>query len=906
MAATTATWVGQTLAGRYRVTSRLGEGGMATIYLARDQHLGCDVVLKVPHAVLLVDPQFARRFAHEVRSLVQLAHPHIIRVMDVGEHQGVPFAVMQYLSGGSLEDRRRTNRAGRVLPGAPEELPSWLEPIAAALDFIHQQQYIHRDVKPGNILFDAQGNAYLSDFGVAKVMASGAAAKRTAALTGSGIVLGTPEYMAPELIMGEPCDGRIDQYALAVTVHELLNGSLPFTGPTAATIFVKQTTEAPPPLHELRPTVPEGLSQAVLKALSKNPDQRYPDCAAFARAVRDGLRKTRGAPTPSGKEGQAAGPRRKTVSAQVGVETPAQGSSPRTPSTRTGPAKPGTSRTAALLAAPVPRWVLLVTCLAGLVLLVVLILVLWPATSRHQERSPVPTDVPLAQRKEVPPPPPVNRAEDHVQRGIAASSKGDDDGAIQAFSEAIRLDPNCARAYAHRGAIHDRQRRLALAIKDYQEALRLDPTLAGTWNPRLAGVYVDRGRAASEKGQYDEAIGDFSEGIKLDPNNAQAHHARGVARGRKGDLDQAIADFSEALRLDPKSAPSANSRGYAYLRKGDLDRALADLSEAIRLDPKLARAYHNRGDVHVKKSSHDRAIADFNEALRLDPKLARTVGSKCARAYSSRGWSALNRKEFDQAIADYNQALRLDAALPQAFLNRGVAYYRKGDLDRAFADFSETIRLQPRHALAYSNRGGVYNQKGDLDRALTDLNEAIRLDPKLARAYDNRGNVHVKKNDHEQAIADYSEALRLDPELARTVGPKCARAHYNRGLRASTRKDYNLALADYSEAIRLDPSYVVAYGTRGMTYALQGQHDRAIADFSEAIRLNRKFAPAYSGRAAVFELKKDYNRAVADYTQAIRLEPRNGAAYAGRARAYRALGQYASAAADERMAQERK
>src|SRR5207253_1939218 len=144
--------------GRYRITDRLGEGGMGFVYRARDLRLDCDVVIKVPRRAMLEDTGFAGRFAREIRSLVQLAHPHIVKVTDVGEHDGVPFAVMQYLSGGSLRDRQRSDPDGYPLPLPQEELLDWLSGVAAALDFMHERQYIHRDVKPDNILFDDHGH----------------------------------------------------------------------------------------------------------------------------------------------------------------------------------------------------------------------------------------------------------------------------------------------------------------------------------------------------------------------------------------------------------------------------------------------------------------------------------------------------------------------------------------------------------------------------------------------------------------------------------------------------------------------------------------------------------------------------------------------------------------------------
>jgi serine/threonine-protein kinase len=255
----TATWVGQALSGgRYQITAKLGEGGMGLVYRALDRHLDTEVVIKVSRRAMLDDPAFAGRFAREIRSLVQLVHPHIVKVMDVGEHDGLPFAVMQYLPGGSLRDRQRKGPGGEPRPPSPGDGRTWLEPVADALHFIHRKGSIHRDVKPDNILFDAEGHAYLSDFGVAKVLAQRGGRKKNTALTGAGIILGTPHFMAPELIMRQPYDGRADQYALGVTVYELLAGRYPFDGATPVAIYLQTHDRGTRPPGERPARRPQG------------------------------------------------------------------------------------------------------------------------------------------------------------------------------------------------------------------------------------------------------------------------------------------------------------------------------------------------------------------------------------------------------------------------------------------------------------------------------------------------------------------------------------------------------------------------------------------------------------------------------------------------------------------------
>jgi serine/threonine protein kinase len=146
---------------------------MGSVYRAWDGNLETDVVIKIPHPYMLRDPEFATRFAREVRALVRLSHPHVVKITDVGDQNGLPFAVMQYLSGGSLQDRRPTDHNGQPAPMDPAGLGRWLWDVALALDFIHREGYVHRDIKPGNIVFDAHGNAFLSDFGIANLRTCG-------------------------------------------------------------------------------------------------------------------------------------------------------------------------------------------------------------------------------------------------------------------------------------------------------------------------------------------------------------------------------------------------------------------------------------------------------------------------------------------------------------------------------------------------------------------------------------------------------------------------------------------------------------------------------------------------------------------------------------------------------------
>ena len=297
------TWKDRVLAnGRYLLLDKLGEGGMGIVFRAHDRNLDIDVVVKVPKFSQLGDDQSVRRFLMEVRSLVNLSHPHVVRILDVGEDETLPFAVMDYLSSGSLKSRRALGADGEPIPQPPETLSNWLPRIAAALDFAHRKEYIHRDVKPDNILFDAAGNAYLSDFGIAKGLSALNDAAPHTALTKLGMVLGTSGYMAPEALLCEPCDGRADQYSLAITVYEMLTGRSPFAGLPLAVIAGQQLANLPESLEKVLPGIPVGVALAVRTALSYDRQQRYPSCEAFARAVLVGAdRPVSTAPVPPRK-----------------------------------------------------------------------------------------------------------------------------------------------------------------------------------------------------------------------------------------------------------------------------------------------------------------------------------------------------------------------------------------------------------------------------------------------------------------------------------------------------------------------------------------------------------------------------------------------------------------------------
>lgn len=271
-------WSGVELAhGRYRVDLRIHAGGMGEVYRGFDRNLDRDVIIKVP-VLRYSTGDFAARFQREIKSLIRLNHPHIVKVLDCGEHGGIPFAVMPYLPGGNLEERLLAKKPGH----AQQSLKKWLPPICDALDFVHREGCVHRDVKPSNILFDVEDHAYLSDFGVVRVLANEQIEILRKGLTKSGDIFGTPKFMAPEMVLGHEYNGAVDQYALGVILYEVFCCRAPFDAPSPTALLLAHVREMPPAPTAIASSVSESVSAIIMRALAKDPRARFPTCMSLA------------------------------------------------------------------------------------------------------------------------------------------------------------------------------------------------------------------------------------------------------------------------------------------------------------------------------------------------------------------------------------------------------------------------------------------------------------------------------------------------------------------------------------------------------------------------------------------------------------------------------------------------
>ena len=317
--------------GKYEVKRLLGKGGMGAVFLAQDLTLDREVAIKVLPPEVSQDPKLVQRFQQEAKTAAKLDHTNIIPIYRVESEGGLNYFVMKFIAGTNLEDVLEDKKQLPV-----DYIQRVLWEAARALGHAHTRGIVHRDVKPANIMFDHDGKVMLTDFGISKAL------QAASGFTGTGMIIGTPHYMAPEQAKGQTVDGRADQYSLGVVGYRMVTGQLPFSGDSVHTILYKHIFEDPPPARDTRADVPEFLSAGLARAMAKDPAQRYATMEEFATALWPEQPVVGGATAPATMRPRTA----PQVSAEMPTEQfssapttplPSAGVAPRKPVTRTQP-----------------------------------------------------------------------------------------------------------------------------------------------------------------------------------------------------------------------------------------------------------------------------------------------------------------------------------------------------------------------------------------------------------------------------------------------------------------------------------------------------------------------------------------------------------------------------------------
>jgi serine/threonine protein kinase/Flp pilus assembly protein TadD len=915
--------------GDFRLIREVGRGGMGIVYEAEQVSLGRRVALKVLPFAATMDPRHLQRFHNEARAAAGLHHTNIVPVHGVGNERGVHYYAMQFIEGSTLADLIAEQRRGlpsqvptvplaeaaasaTTVPPAAQATSSaprdrayfrraaeWGIQAAEALDYAHTLGVVHRDIKPANLMVDMAGRVWVTDFGLAQVQSD-------TRITMTGDLVGTLRYMSPEQALAKRVvvDHRTDVYSLGATLYELLTLEPAFTGADRQELLRQIAFEEPTPLRRLNRRVPAELETIVLKALEKNPADRYATAKELAEDLRHWL------------EDRPIRARRPSLVARG-----------RKWVRRHGPAVRATTALlvlALLLCAGLAAWWFQKRTWAQAQAQAAL-----QEAAQYQQDERWPEALSAARQAQgllagFWADPALRRQADELARDLEMVGRlqearlelmADKEGHLEweagdaAYASAFAaygldidgLNPQVVAEQIRSRPIH---RQLVAALDDWANdrkslkaegwAQRLAAARAADPDPRRNrlrdALEANDPKALEEAAATDQAADWPSETLVL-----LGSLASGTASGERvaallaraqqrqpGDFwinqtlallfqelrpprrEEAIRFFSIAVALRPQSPGARNNLGNALGDKGQLDAAIAEYREALRLKPDLAVAHNNLGKALGDKGQLDAAIAEYREALRLKPDLA--------EAHNNLGVALRDKGELDAAIAEYHEAIRLKPDYAMAHYNLGNSLSDKGQLDAAIAEYHEAIRLKPDFAQAHNNLGNRLSDKGQLGAAIGEYREALRLKPDYAMAHYNLGNSLSDKGQLDAAIAEYHEAIRLKPDFAQAHG-NLGNALYNKG-------QLDDAIAEYREAMRLEKLRSSPDGVAqilcnlGQALAHKGLLDEAIAQYREAIRHKPDLAEAHCKLgAALCDLKHDYDGAIDEFRTAIRLKP---------------------------------
>jgi len=477
---------GQTL-GQYELKEMLGRGGMGMVYRAYQPALERFVAVKVMASTLSEEDGYAERFNREAKTSAALEHPHIVGVHDYGIEGDISYVVMRLLSGGTLEQRLRRGES-LTLP----EIAKMLKQMAGALDYAHSKGVLHRDIKPSNIMFDERDDAYLVDFGIAKLL------QGAQTLTGNATLLGTPSYMSPEQWLNQPLTGASDQYAMAVLIYRLLTGELPFDATTPYAVMNKHLNEFPTPPQAIRENIPLSVSVVAQRALSKVVDDRYDNLIAFSDAFDDAVHNPDGVSI-------TAQPMRPLAARTSVVSLPLD----QFISHVAAPQK--------INRLPLTGVALLISVLA-LVVIVLMLLIRLTEPVRNQRPEPV-------------------TADQFYERGLEDILRHNYGNAIEAFTRAVELQPDHVNAIYKRGYSYYYNDLFANALVDLNRVVRLDPT--------YTEAYVTRGDVYYYLFEYDNSLNSYRAALNLN----QTHTAALVGMGGVLMIEECREDWLDYYQL---------------------------------------------------------------------------------------------------------------------------------------------------------------------------------------------------------------------------------------------------------------------------------------------------------------------------------------------------------------------
>jgi serine/threonine protein kinase/predicted Zn-dependent protease len=699
---------GTTFASRYEIIEELGKGGMGEVYRVEDKKIKEEVALKLIKPEIASDKRTIERFSNELRMARKIAHRNVCRMYDLGEEQGMHYITMEYVPG---EDLRSFIRRSRQLTVGTAVTIA--KQIGEGLAEAHRLGVIHRDLKPGNIMIDRDGNARIMDFGIARSL-------KSKGITGAGVMVGTPEYMSPEQVEGLEVDQGSDLYSLGVILYEMVTGRIPFAGETPLSIAMKHKGEKPQDPRELNPQIPEGLSRVILKCLEKEKEERY----RTAEELLSELGKIEeGIPTE-----ERLIPRK----------------------------RPSTSREITIT---FNLKKILIPAVAIVVLAVIAVLVFRPFS--RKEFVPVPSDMP-------------SLAIMYFKNNTGDESF---DHWRNALSDLLITDLSQSRLIRVLSAerlFEILQQLDQLDASTYSSQVLKEVATRGGVESVLVGNYTRandtfRINVSLQKASTGELIGsDSVEGHgEKDFYVMVDELTKRIKANFKLSERQIITDIDEEVGKITTASPEAYkfySEGRKYHLNGEYPKSIELMLKAVEIDPDFAMAYRSLASAYSNTGPLFNAAK--NNARQKAFELRDRVSER--ERYLIEGdyyWSS--EKTLDKAIEAFERLLEIYPGDPIATTNLGGVYTATEEWDKALELYRIRFSTKPVNFLVYWNVLDMYMVKGMYDIARQVIRSALNDYPDNENFYERSTIIYACQGEYDSALDEVEKAI----SLRRDVGP---------------------------------------------------------------------------------------------------------------------------------------
>ena len=706
--------IGKTLS-HYQVLEPLGAGGMGEVYRARDQHLDRDVAVKLLLRGSLADPTARERFRREAHVLSRLSHPGVATIFDFDTQDGVDFLVMEYVPGGTLQARLREGPLGL------DELTRLGAEIGDALEAAHHLGFLHRDLKPGNVVLTASGTPKILDFGLAGLLHTSHTATE---LTQAGAVFGSLPYMAPEQLRGEEGDSRTDVYAFGAMLYQMATGRLPFEKERPEALMFEILHEAPRPVRSLRPEVPPELDRLIDSCLSKNPESRPASAGAVSQALRRISEPARrdAAPAPDVIRSLAVLPLQ-NVSRDPAQEYFADGM---TEALITELARLKAlrviSRTSAMKykgvqkALPeIARELNVDAILEGSALLVgkrVRVTVQLVSARVEEMLWGDRYDGEIEDVLDM-----QSRVAESVAKEIAVHVTARE---ARELAKRRSVNPEAHVEYLkgrHTAAAGSPQA-IELALKYYQRALEIDPTYAPAWAgiAHCDNIRAGRGMAPPAEANA-QARAAAMKALELDDSNAEAHAALGAIAVDEMDFSGAIRSLQRAVELNPGLTSAYTGLGSMYYCSERHREAQEAMLKALSLDPLSMMIHTCVGDAYFYARDYERSIVYYRKAVDLDPRF------DGAHTDLARSLEMLGR--FDESRAQYEEGRRMSGGVAGPSFGLGHLEASSGNEAAARKILHDLTEARSHRVVSAWGLAALHANLGDVDEAFRWLDVAV-------------------------------------------------------------------------------------------------------------------------------------------------------------------------------------